>query len=239
VHSLKNVAGHCSLSELKKAAAECSAFSVEPSFDIERMLLARGYELIAGVDEAGRGALAGPLCVGLVIYRRRRILSSHGMKGINDSKKLSVKQRAAAFDLISVRCLAASSVFVSHRIIDRVNINGATRLALKRLLECVYVKPDIVLMDGNFAFEAPVPVLSIPQGDVKSLSIASASIIAKVRRDGILDRLDERFPEYGFKTNKGYGTRRHIQAIYDFGFSPLHRMTYEPVKSLLSGSLFT
>lgn len=232
---MKDVANNYSLSEIKKAAAECSAFSVEPSFDIEKQLLVCGHDVIAGVDEAGRGALAGPLCVGLVIYDRSCILSSSGMPGINDSKKLSVKKRTAALGIIAGRCLTAFSVLVSHRTIDRININRATELALVRLLERIPIRPDVVLLDGNFSFKVSVPVLSIPQGDTKSVSIASASIVAKVQRDMILDKLDARYPEYGFKTNKGYGTRRHIQAIYDIGFSPLHRKSYEPVKSLISG----
>jgi ribonuclease HII len=230
---LKAVSDSNYLYEIRKAVAECSAFSYMPTFDLERQLIARGHALIAGVDEAGRGSLAGPLCVGLVMYSPPFILSPKGLSGVNDSKRLSHAKRVAALDLIVMHSLAATSILVSHHTIDRMNINGATEFALTKLLEGMTVRPDVILLDGNFSFKAQVPIISIPKGDCRSISIASASIVAKVRRDRILDKLDVLYPGFYFGKNKGYGTRRHIKAIYEKGFTPLHRKTYEPVKSLI------
>jgi ribonuclease HII len=231
---LKDVADNSFFSDTIKAVAECSAFSIKPSFDIEKLLIAKGISLIAGVDEVGRGALAGPLCVGMVIYDASFILSTNSLRGIDDSKNLSHGKRVAAFDIIAGNCLFATSLLVSHRMIDRMNINGATEYAINKLLGSISVKPDLVLLDGNFSFKAPVPIIPLVKGDTRSVSVASASIVAKVRRDMILDRFDVLYPGYHFISNKGYGTRRHIQAIYEIGFSPLHRKTYEPVKGLIS-----
>lgn len=218
----------------KKKKADCgSAFLHVPDFAIERQLLKDGCRLIAGMDEAGRGALAGPLCVGITIYDPSFIESLHGpLAGINDSKKLSHRKRMAALDLIRSSALFTSSILVSHRTVDLLNVNRATEYAVNRLLETITITPDIVILDGNFSFHSPIPIRSIKKGDTKSISIASASIEAKVRRDMIMDRLDRLWPCYKFTNNKGYGTRRHIQAILDRGISPVHRMSYEPVKSL-------
>ena len=167
-----------------KKAGEESAFSHGPTFSIEKILLEDGYSLIAGVDEVGRGALAGPLCVGMVIYDASLIRSEGGsIPGINDSKKLSPRQRRAGLELIGARALCTSSILVSHRTVDRLNINGATEFALNRLMSGIYIKPDVILLDGNFSFHSAVPVRSIMKGDAKSISTASASIVAKVCRD--------------------------------------------------------
>ncbi|OHD62711.1 MAG: ribonuclease HII [Spirochaetes bacterium RBG_13_51_14] len=217
---------------MKKAGIE-SAFLLEPTFHIENHLIRKGYRVIAGIDETGRGALAGPLCVGVVIYDASFIASTDGaIPGINDSKKLTHRKRIAALDMITRISVHSSCILVSHRTIDRVNINGATEFALNRLLASISFRPDVVILDGNYSFRAPVPIYSIPKGDAKSISIASASIVAKVRRDMILDRLDKLYPGYNFSQNKGYGTEQHRQAIYNIGFSPIHRRSYEPVKSL-------
>ncbi|TFH39862.1 MAG: ribonuclease HII, partial [Chrysiogenales bacterium] len=177
--------------------------------------------------------LAGPLCLGAVVYDPSFITSVRGvLPGIDDSKKLSPRRRADALEFIRAHALFCSSILVSHRTIDRLNINGATEFALRRLIKTMPMTPDIVLMDGNFSFDLPVPLRSIKKGDTLSISIASASIAAKVRRDGILESMDAIYPAYGFRNNKGYGTRAHIRAIYESGFSPVHRLSYEPVKSL-------
>jgi ribonuclease HII len=213
------------------------AFFIAPNFRIEKGLLRDGHRLIAGVDEAGRGALAGPLCVGLVIYDASFIAAHEGsLPGIDDSKKLTHRKRLAGLDLIREHALLATSILVPHPVIDRLNINGATKFALSRLLEGIPVEPDIVIMDGNFSFDLPVPVRSIPKGDAQSIAIASASIVAKVRRDGVMDRFDPLYPEYHFMKNKGYGTALHMRAIAECGITPIHRMTYEPVKSIAQGS---
>jgi ribonuclease HII len=215
--------------------ADCgSAFLFGPTFDIEKQLAGGKCSLIAGVDEVGRGALAGPLCLGLVIYHRDLISSLSGpIPGIDDSKKLTHLKTVAALDLIAGRAIFSSTILVPPRVIDRLNINGATEFALNRLLESISLKPDIVMLDGKFSFTSSFPIRCITQGDAKSISIASASIVAKVRRDMIMEQCDPLFPGYNFRQNKGYGTREHIRAIGDIGICPLHRKSYEPVKSIL------
>ncbi len=223
-------------SAIKKAGGE-PAFFIAPTFRIERELVCGGHYLIAGVDEAGRGALAGPLCVGLVIYESSFITSHEGcMQGIDDSKKLTHRKRMAGLEIIQCRALLATSILVPHPVIDRLNINGATKFALSRLIAGIPIKPEIIIMDGNFSFDLPVPVRSIPKGDAQSISIASASIVAKVRRDGVMDRFDRLYPEYHFTKNKGYGTAFHLRTIAGEGITPIHRRSYEPVKSMMQGT---
>jgi ribonuclease HII len=218
-----------------KKAGRGSAFLFSPTFSIEKELLSEGCSVIAGIDEAGRGALAGPLCVGMVIYDRSFISCVEGcISGIDDSKRLSHSKRMAALDIIAQSALLSSSILVSHRTIDRLNINGATELALNRLLESISIRPDVVILDGNFSFQSTVPIRTIVKGDTKSISIASASIVAKVRRDMLLDRFEKLYPGYNFSKNKGYGTRQHMQAIFEAGFTPVHRKSYDPVKSIIS-----
>ncbi|MBP7734560.1 MAG: ribonuclease HII [Spirochaetes bacterium] len=217
----------------KKKAGDESAFSHGPTFAIEKILLEDGLSLIAGVDEVGRGALAGPLCVGMVIYDAALILSEDGpIHGINDSKKLSPRQRRTGLDLIGARALHTSSILVSHRTVDRLNINGATEFALNRLLASISIRPDIILLDGNFSFHSAVPIRSILKGDAKSISIASASIVAKVRRDTVMERFDDIYPGYSFRRNKGYGTVQHMEALSGLGLSPIHRRSYEPARTM-------
>ncbi|MBN1495995.1 MAG: ribonuclease HII [Spirochaetes bacterium] len=220
---------------MKKKADRVSAFLHGPDFAIEKELLRKGCRLIAGVDEAGRGALAGPLCVGITIYAPSFIESLDGpLPGIDDSKKLTPRKRSAALELIRRSALFSASILVSHRTVDRLNINRATEYAINRLLENISIKPDIVILDGNFSFTSQVPIHSVPKGDARSVSIASASIEAKVWRDTIMDRMDRLWPCYNFTENKGYGTSRHIQAIRERGISPVHRLSYEPVRSMIA-----
>ncbi|HOT46072.1 MAG TPA: ribonuclease HII [Spirochaetota bacterium] len=222
------------ITETHKAGDE-SAFLRYPTFAIEQQLLEEGVSLIAGVDEVGRGALAGPLCVGLVIYEASLIASTAGpIPGINDSKKLTPRKRKSSLDLIRAAALHASSILVSHRTVDRLNINGATEFALNRLIGGIPLKPDIIILDGNFSFQLPVPVRSILKGDAKSISIASASIVAKVHRDAIMERFDGIYPGYHFASNKGYGTGNHLAALAARGLSPIHRRSYEPARSMIT-----
>ena len=210
-----------------------AASSLLPTFFIERDLIKKGYRIIAGVDEAGRGALAGPLALGLVIYDCSFVQSSQPeFSAINDSKKLSPGQRLRALDLIQKHASIAAWTFVSHKIVDRLNVNRATEFALNKMLGRIPLKPDIVMLDGNFSFQCGIPVMPIKKGDSLSLSIASASIVAKVNRDLIMEKLDQVYPGYGLAKNKGYGTERHIEAIKRIGYSPIHRMSYDPVKSM-------
>lgn len=213
----------------EKAAVD-AAFSHFPTFDIERALISEGYRFIAGIDEAGRGALAGPLCVGMVIFSSSSILSpTPALTGVKDSKLLTHPRRCFALDLIKQDALVATSRLVSHRLIDRLNINGATEYAIRCLIDESPITPDIIILDGTFNFSARVPIKCVPKGDRVSFSIAGASIVAKVRRDGILKRLDALYPAYQFSRNKGYGTRHHLAALRDNGPSPVHRMSYRPV----------
>ncbi|PKL41282.1 MAG: ribonuclease HII [Spirochaetae bacterium HGW-Spirochaetae-1] len=223
-------------SEPQKADHLESAFLLNPSFALELDLISRGYHIIAGVDEAGRGALAGPLSLGLTMFSTEFIHNPDKifLTGINDSKLLTPNKREKALAIIGSRCLLSTATMVSHRIIDSLNINGATEFALKKLLSGISIKPDIVIMDGNFKFDIGMPYMAVKKGDRKSLSIASASIAAKVARDHIMDKFEDIYPGYDFRGNKGYGTRRHCESLKLKGPCPIHRKSYEPVKSLLS-----
>lgn len=233
---MKNVPDRGGASRRERAVVG-SIPSRGPTFDIERGLLEEGSALIVGIDEAGRGSLAGPLCLGAVIYDAAFIDSVQGtIPGIDDSKKLTPGRREKALDYIRSHSLVHASILVSHRTVDRLNINGATAFALRKLIEGLPLLPDIVIMDGNFSFALPVPLRSIRGGDARSISIASASIVAKTRRDAVLNAMAPLFPSYRFNANKGYGTRDHIRAIHESGISPVHRRSYEPVKSIIKGT---
>ncbi len=210
------------------------ASPIRPTFTIERELLDRGYRAIAGVDEAGRGALAGPLALGLVIYDFGTITSPppEELLLVDDSKKMTPRQRVRAYDTIQTLSCCAVNTMVSHRLIDRININKATEHALLKSLESLSAVPDIILLDGTFSFNCPVPIMPVKKGDSISLTIASASIVAKVHRDAIVSKYDSIYPGYDFSSHKGYGTKKHIASIKKSGVSPVHRMSYDPVKSL-------
>ncbi len=213
-----------------------------PDFSIEYELFRDGYRFIAGIDEAGRGALAGPLGIGLVIYTPERFTSiPHEIsETINDSKQLTHKKRVRALAEIEKYALAAVSVLIPHKIIDEININRATEFGIQRLIEKSPIKPDILVIDGNYKFRFSIPSVSVVKGDSRSVSIASASILAKVRRDAIMDKIDARYPGYGFSGNKGYGTAAHLTSIESCGFCAVHRKSYDPVRSMLEaqGRLF-
>ncbi len=213
-----------------------SASSFIPTFQLENSLLKNGMNLIAGIDEAGRGALAGPLSVGIVIFHRDFILNPpedlHIL--IKDSKKLTEKRREKAYGYILENALSSAVGFASHRRIDKININRATEYAIKQALKKLTVTPEFLLLDGNFKFDTGFRYQSIKSGDNISFSIAAASIMAKVTRDRIISKYDNLYPEYDFAKNKGYGTMHHIESINRKGFSPAHRKSYEPVKSMIS-----
>ena len=221
--------------ELTKSGAKKPAFSF-PDFDIEKKLLRDGYATIAGIDEAGRGSLAGPLSVGCVAYSGVFIENpAQDISVINDSKKLSHRKRRAALDIIKERAFFVKVQLVPHGVIDDLNINGATKFAIERLISEMPVAPDILLLDGNFSFDLPVPYMSVKAGDARSISIASASIAAKVMRDEVMERMDVFYHGYGFAANKGYPTGAHVNALLLNGPAPIHRKTYEPLKGILSG----
>lgn len=207
-----------------------------PSFALERTYARRGCALIAGIDEAGRGALAGPLSVGLVAFPASLYHSSAyaALSGIRDSKQLSPRQREEAARIVRSHAVLCATVFVSHAIIDEININRATEFGIRKMLRTLSRKPDCLLLDGTYAFEVGVPLVSIVQGDARSFSIAAASILAKVARDEVMRTIDRRYPGYCFRENMGYGTGAHRAAIAALGPTPVHRLTYDPLRSLLT-----
>ena len=182
---------------------------------------------IAGVDEAGRGPLAGPVVAAAVIFNKRTYI-----KGINDSKQLSEKQREHLYTKIISSALAYSVSIVEHEVIDDINILNATMLAMKQAIQGLNIQPDLVLVDGNRTFQSEIPVIPIIKGDTKSFSIAAASILAKVTRDRLMKKLSTQYPVYLWEKNKGYPTRQHREIILKVGPSPLHRKTF--LKNILS-----
>ena len=190
-----------------------------------------GVELIAGVDEAGRGSLFGPMFVGAAILPVNLYLPR-----LNDSKKLSPKIRAALYEEIVAQAVAFSAVEVSVEEIDAVNIYQATLNGMRRAVEALAVQPELVLVDAMPLVLEKIPTRAIIHGDSLSAEIAAASIVAKVTRDRLIEKLAEKFPAYSLEKNKGYGTRAHMAAIREFGFTDLHRRSFEPVKSMIAGS---
>lgn len=191
------------------------------TYEREHELEKQGFKLICGVDEAGRGPLAGPVCAAAVIL-------PEGLEdaGINDSKKLSEKKRDALYDLITEKAVAYSIATASEKEIDELNILNATFLAMRRAVEGLGIKPDYVLIDGNRLPKTGYPEEAIVKGDAKSVSIAAASILAKVTRDRLLTEMDKQYPEYCFAQHKGYPTKLHYEMIKQYGISPVHRLSF-------------
>ena len=188
---------------------------------IEEACREEGYTVICGVDEAGRGPLAGPVCAAAVI------LPDHlELPGLNDSKKLSDKKRRELFPLIKEQAIAYGIGLASHEEIDEINILQATYLAMERAIAQLEGKADLALVDGNRAKDFGLPVKTVVKGDSLSASIAAASILAKVTRDDIMEAYAEEYPGYGFEIHKGYGTKAHYAALTEKGASPIHRMTF-------------
>lgn len=185
----------------------------------------KGCKYIAGVDEVGRGPLAGPVVAAAVVFRKDLY-----MPEINDSKKLSEKKREQLFDVIKENALSYSIAFVDEKEIDEINILNATLKAFEKAVKGLNVVPDITLIDGNRCGDFPTPVETIVKGDSKSMSIAAASILAKVARDRYMTELDKLYPMYNFKKNKGYPTEEHTQAIIKYGPCPVHRLTFKRVR---------
>lgn len=181
----------------------------------------RGFSAVCGIDEAGRGPLAGPVCAAAVI-----LPPDCDIPGLNDSKKLSEKKREALFPVIQAKALAFGIGWATAEEIDRVNILQATFLAMARAVEALPAPADYALVDGNRMPPLPIPGETIVKGDATSASIAAASILAKVSRDRLLRRLDEEHPEYGFAKHKGYGTKAHYEAIRKYGLLPEHRRSF-------------
>ena len=188
---------------------------------IEEACFEEGFRVVCGVDEAGRGPLAGPVCAAAVI------LPPHlEIPGLNDSKKLTDKRRRELYPIIKEQAIAYGIGFASHEEIDEINILQATYLAMERALAQLPVKPDLALIDGNRTKDFGLPVKTVVHGDSLSASIAAASVLAKVTRDDLMLQQDQLYPQYGFAIHKGYGTKAHYEALRTCGPSPIHRMTF-------------
>lgn len=193
---------------------------VESLLTYEKMYLGRGCRYICGVDEVGRGPLAGPVTVAAYVTDFSRLT-----EGVNDSKKLSEKKREKLFSELKDKAVCYNVVSLDNNVIDKINILNATKQAMKQAIEGLTVKPDVVLIDA-VELDIPYRTHSIIRGDALSYSIAAASIVAKVTRDRFMTELDAVFPEYGFASNKGYGSKKHIEALLKYGPTPLHRKTF-------------
>jgi ribonuclease HII len=187
----------------------------------------QGFQVIAGLDEAGRGPLAGPVVAAAVVLPRTRTL-----KGIADSKTLKAEQREKALSLIRKRALGIGIGIVEAEEIDRLNILQASLKAMELALQNLSLSPDCLLIDGLHTLRFPLSQQAIPKGDGRCLSIAAASIVAKVTRDRLMVAYHEKYPEYNFARHKGYGTREHLRAIRDHGSCPLHRQSFRPLYQL-------
>jgi len=190
-------------------------------WEIENSLCAEGYKMICGVDEAGRGPLAGPVCAAAVILPKGLELP-----GLNDSKKLTDKKRRELFPIIKEQAVAYGIGLASHEEIDEINILQATYLAMERAIAQLEGKADFALIDGNRAKDFGLPVRTVVKGDSLSASIAAASVLAKVTRDDVMLEMAEKYPEYGFEVHKGYGTKAHYEALHKYGHCPIHRMSF-------------
>ncbi len=194
----------------------------------ESKLWHRDIKLVAGIDEAGRGPLAGPVVAAAVIFSPFKKIG-----GIKDSKQLSASKREELFELINKKALDWGVGIVSERIIEKINILQATRLAMLKAIQEIKTCPEFLLIDGNISLDVEISQQPIIDGDQKSFSIGAASIMAKVTRDRMMQKYHRLFPEYGFDKHKGYGTPEHFEALQTYGPCPIHRRTYEPVQKLL------
>ena len=190
-------------------------------WEIEKSHFEKGIRVVCGVDEAGRGPLAGPVCAAAVI-----LPPNVDIPGLNDSKKLTDKRRRELFPVIQEQAIAYGIGLASHEEIDQINILQATYLAMERALAQLSIKPELALIDGNRAKDFGIPVQTVVKGDSLSASIAAASILAKVTRDDLMMAAAEEYPQYQFDVHKGYGTKAHYEALTAHGPSPIHRMTF-------------
>jgi len=206
--------------------------SQPPNLDEEDKLKSQGYELIAGIDEVGRGALAGPVVAGAVILPHPASLPWFGL--VRDSKKLNSRKRESLFDLINKEAVAVGIGIVPSQVIDSINILKATKLAMMQAVEKLSKQPNFLLIDRLSLSQCPIPQRGITRGDESCLSIACASIIAKVTRDRIMEEFDQIYPGYGFAQHKGYGTQKHMSCLRKLGPSPIHRLYFAPVRDIIT-----
>lgn len=190
--------------------------------EIEKDLYQKGFKNICGIDEAGRGPLAGPVVVAGVIMPKDSMI-----EGVNDSKKVTEKRREKLYDLIIEEAISYSISIIGQDIIDDINILNATKMGVTEVVDKLELKPDLIVIDAlNHINTRQIPYESIIKGDAKCYNIAAASILAKVTKDRIMRQWDEVYPQYGFTSHKGYGTAKHIQAIKEYGLCPIHRRTF-------------
>ncbi|MCQ8265610.1 ribonuclease HII [Streptococcus suis] len=213
--------------ELEKEAAEDAR--LEAMLSYEKALYENGVEFIAGIDEVGRGPLAGPVVAAAVILPK-----GCKIRYLNDSKKIPKSKHEAIYQEVMERAVAVGVGIKDAAVIDQVNIYEATKLAMLEALEKLSQKPDHLLIDA-MKLNTPIPQTSIIKGDANSLSIAAASIVAKVTRDKMMADYDKEFSGYGFAKNAGYGTAEHLEGLNKLGITPIHRKTFEPIKSMLAG----
>ena len=192
-----------------------------PSYEIEAAALEAGYAVIAGTDEAGRGPLAGPVYAAAVILPMGLVID-----GLNDSKKLTEKKREALFDIICQEALSYGIAYATPEEIDELNILNASQLAMRRAVAMLKPTPDLVLVDGNVAREFPMGTKTVVKGDSLSMSIAAASILAKVSRDRVMAELAKEYPQYQLEKHKGYPTPLHMNLVRELGPSPIHRKSF-------------
>ena len=190
-------------------------------WEIENARFEQGVEMICGVDEAGRGPLAGPVCAAAVILPK-----GLAIPGLNDSKKLTDKRRRELMPIIKQEALAYGIAFASHEEIDEINILQATFLAMERALAQLKIRPDLALIDGNRQKDFGINVETVVKGDSRSANIAAASVLAKVTRDDYMEAMALEYPGYGFEIHKGYGTKAHYEALRNLGPSPIHRRSF-------------
>lgn len=190
-------------------------------YTFEHQAQEQGFDVVCGIDEAGRGPLAGPVCAAAVILPDGLVI-----EGLDDSKKLTEKKRDALYDIICEEAIAYGIAFASVEEIEEMNILQATFLAMKRAVENLNVKPDLALVDGNQKPPLEIQARTLVKGDAKSPSIAAASILAKVTRDRLMTEIAEEYPQYEFPKHKGYGTKLHYEKIMEHGISPVHRRSF-------------
>jgi ribonuclease HII len=203
-----------------------------PNLAFEISLWEKGYQLIAGIDEAGRGAWAGPVSAAAVIFPPSPDIANT-LAGVNDSKKLTPSQRNYFSEIIKGQCVTYGVGMASAAEIDQIGILPATKLAVRRALEHCLPQPDYLLLDFLTLPDVTLPQLPLVKGDARSLSIASASILAKTSRDQYMQELDALYPGFGFATHKGYGTSHHQRQLHALGPSPIHRMTFKPLQPVM------
>lgn len=193
-----------------------------PDYEYEKAAVSSGFNIICGVDEAGRGPLAGPVCAAAVILPEDTVI-----EGLDDSKKLSEKKRERLYDEIIEKAVAYCVAYGTLEEIESVNILEATFLAMNRAIDGLEVKPDFAIIDGNRVPKGiKIPCATLVKGDSKSMSVAAASILAKVTRDRLMLTYDEKYPQYNFKKHKGYGTKEHTELLKQYGPSPIHRLSF-------------